>query len=284
MVEKFKFDVFLAHNSKDKPEVRAIAEKLKRRGLNPWLDEEQIMAGDSIPGKVQDGLIQSPVAVFFFGINGFGKFQEVWELDTLIMLCSQKNLRIIPILLPGVNNLPDEQVLFLGKKYLQFLQSVDETEPLEGLVQAITATKKTIDGIANNFKSDLIKLDSKIQPHKLIENLFDALLNPNIREAIKKFEVIAHKSLFINEEIDSKFIKKNFKIARENAKKYKIPLKIIKTKLTKKTRIGKGIEREYGIEKDYKIARDNPLEGIEGSVRIFFPKNSEKAWISNIIL
>ncbi len=29
------FDVFLAHNSKDKLEVRAIAQELKRQGLKP---------------------------------------------------------------------------------------------------------------------------------------------------------------------------------------------------------------------------------------------------------
>jgi hypothetical protein len=38
-----QFDVFLAHNSQDKSLVRAIANELKRRGLNPWLDEEQIL-------------------------------------------------------------------------------------------------------------------------------------------------------------------------------------------------------------------------------------------------
>lgn len=42
MVNEQSFDVFLAHNSIDKPQVRAIAVELKRRGLNPWLDEEQI--------------------------------------------------------------------------------------------------------------------------------------------------------------------------------------------------------------------------------------------------
>src|SRR4051794_14128722 len=33
------FDVFLSHNSKDKPAVRQIAEALRARGLEVWLDE-----------------------------------------------------------------------------------------------------------------------------------------------------------------------------------------------------------------------------------------------------
>ena len=145
MVGSSKFDVFLAHNSVDKPQVRAIAKELRKRGLKPWLDEEQIMVGDSIPRKVQEGLIQSPVAAFFIGTSGFGKFQETWELDALIMLCYQNHIRIIPILLPGVDTLPDELVLFRGRRYLQFCQSVDETEPLKELVQAITTTVQPLE-------------------------------------------------------------------------------------------------------------------------------------------
>ncbi|MGD9212294.1 MAG: toll/interleukin-1 receptor domain-containing protein [Desulfobacteraceae bacterium] len=39
------FDVFLCHNSKNKPEVRAIAGKLAEHGIKTWLDLEQIRPG-----------------------------------------------------------------------------------------------------------------------------------------------------------------------------------------------------------------------------------------------
>jgi len=35
------FDVFLCHNSEDKPAVRAIAQKLVKEGIKPWLDENK---------------------------------------------------------------------------------------------------------------------------------------------------------------------------------------------------------------------------------------------------
>ena len=41
------FDVFLAHNSFDKEQVKAIAQELRRRNLKPWLDEERIRPGTS---------------------------------------------------------------------------------------------------------------------------------------------------------------------------------------------------------------------------------------------
>ena len=33
------FDVFLSHNSEDKPEVKALGKALKERELSVWLDE-----------------------------------------------------------------------------------------------------------------------------------------------------------------------------------------------------------------------------------------------------
>ena len=41
------FDVFLCHNSEDKPVVREIAQKLSEENIKPWLDEAEIRAGTS---------------------------------------------------------------------------------------------------------------------------------------------------------------------------------------------------------------------------------------------
>ena len=40
------FDVFLCHNSEDKPEIRRIADDLIKQGIKPWLDEREIKPGD----------------------------------------------------------------------------------------------------------------------------------------------------------------------------------------------------------------------------------------------
>lgn len=39
------FDVFLSHNSKDKPAVRTLGTALKQRGLSVWLDEWELRPG-----------------------------------------------------------------------------------------------------------------------------------------------------------------------------------------------------------------------------------------------
>ena len=134
-----QFDVFLAHNSQDKSQVQEIANKLKEKGLVPCLDKEQILGGDSIPQKVTSGLERSKAAIFFIGSQGLGKFQETWELDTLIMLCSQQKIPIIPVLLPGVSQLPPCLLIFTGKKWIQFKSNISEVAPLDLLIRSISA-------------------------------------------------------------------------------------------------------------------------------------------------
>lgn len=48
------FDVFLSHNSKDKPAVRELAEKLRARGLAVWVDESELTPGRPWPEVVLD--------------------------------------------------------------------------------------------------------------------------------------------------------------------------------------------------------------------------------------
>ena len=99
-----KFDVFLAHNSQDKPQVREIAQELKRRHLKPWLDEEQIPPGRPFQDEIQQAISRVKSAAIFLGLQGLGSWQN-WELRSLISLCVKKNISVIPILLPGVSSL-----------------------------------------------------------------------------------------------------------------------------------------------------------------------------------
>ncbi len=66
---KYTWDVFLSHNSKDKPAVRRLAERLRGDGLAVWLDDWEIKAGDSIPSKVMSGLENSRVLLLLLSQN-----------------------------------------------------------------------------------------------------------------------------------------------------------------------------------------------------------------------
>lgn len=65
----FTHDVFLSHSSKDKLEVRVLAERLRKDGLRVWIDELEIRPGDSIPAKIEEGLEQSRILVLCISTN-----------------------------------------------------------------------------------------------------------------------------------------------------------------------------------------------------------------------
>jgi hypothetical protein len=72
MSETFLYDVFISHNSKDKPIVRELAQRLRKDGLRVWLDEWEIKPGDPISLKIEQGLQQSRVLVLAMSANAFG--------------------------------------------------------------------------------------------------------------------------------------------------------------------------------------------------------------------
>ena len=72
-VDRFKFDVFLSHNSKDKPKVRKLAERLKAAGVRVWLDEWIVKAGDIITLKVDEGLEKSRVLLLCISPAAFAE-------------------------------------------------------------------------------------------------------------------------------------------------------------------------------------------------------------------
>ncbi|MBD2449706.1 TIR domain-containing protein [Nostoc sp. FACHB-152] len=133
------FDVFLSHNSKDKPLVEKIANSLRRRGLNPWLDKEKIPVGQSFVDWIQKGIKQSKSAAVFISSHGLGDYQ-LEELRSLHDRRVKEKIPLIPILLPGVNQIPDDpEFLFLkGLNWVQFVKNMNEKKPLEDLIKGIT--------------------------------------------------------------------------------------------------------------------------------------------------
>ena len=82
MADDFTYDVFLSHSSKDKPVVRAVAERLRADGLRVWLDEWEIRPGDSIPAKIEEGLEHSRVLVLCMSAQAFGSDWAQLEAGT----------------------------------------------------------------------------------------------------------------------------------------------------------------------------------------------------------
>ena len=130
------FDVFLAHNNEDKKVIEAIAEQLRQRGLKPWLDKEQIPPGRWFQDVIQHAITRAKSIAIFIGLKGLGKWQ-IMELRSAISQCVERDIPIIPILLPGVTEPPLDLLFLREKEWLRFTQ-IDDSEALDNLEWGIT--------------------------------------------------------------------------------------------------------------------------------------------------
>lgn len=137
-----RFDVFLAHNSKDKALVSRIAEHLKRRGIYPWLDQEQVPPGRRFQKLLQEAIRRAPAVAMFIGANGLGPWQDL-ELDTFIQECVRKKIPIIPVLLPGQDSIPRALRFLRGFTIVRFAKTVHDRKALDDLHWGITGRRLT---------------------------------------------------------------------------------------------------------------------------------------------
>ena len=86
-----EYDVFMSHASEDKESIaRPLTEALEARGLRVWFDNQEILIGDSIRQKIEEGLVQSRYGVVILSKPFISKFWTNFELDGLIE-------RVLPI-------------------------------------------------------------------------------------------------------------------------------------------------------------------------------------------
>ena len=67
MADEITYDVFLSHNSQDKPQVEALARRLSERGLTPFLDKWCLVPGDPWQEAIEKALQASASCAVFIG-------------------------------------------------------------------------------------------------------------------------------------------------------------------------------------------------------------------------
>jgi hypothetical protein len=113
----FQHDVFLSHNSKDKPRVRKLAERLRAAGLRVWFDEWIIKPGDDIYLAVKRGLEETRVLVLCLSPAALGSDWVTLELSTALFRDpTNVGRRFVQLLLADCK-IPDALRLY---KYVDF--------------------------------------------------------------------------------------------------------------------------------------------------------------------
>jgi hypothetical protein len=91
---------FLSHNKADKEVARAIGAHMTLSGMDVWFDEWEIRAGDSIPGKLNEGLQGFEAFVLVWSAHAHNSNWVRQELSTAIMRAmNEQSAKIVPCLL-----------------------------------------------------------------------------------------------------------------------------------------------------------------------------------------
>jgi hypothetical protein len=149
------FDVFLSHNSRDKPVVEEIGSLLEGQGLRVWLDKWELRPGFPWQEGLEEGIQASRAGAVFVGVEGLGSWQEP-EMRAFIARSRREKIPVIPVLLPGCPESPQLTVFLEAFTWVDLRDGLTEAG-LARLLWGITGKKPagtgaTEAGAAPRFK------------------------------------------------------------------------------------------------------------------------------------
>ena len=184
MLIQKRYDIFLSHNSKDKPLVEILAEHLRDAALETWLDQDNLYGGDALPQAIERAIANSKTALFCIGGYGLGKWQQA-EMSLCRGLSIDGRLRIITILLHPLEKMPDESGYLFLKQELYLKWKIGDSDNLERLINSVSQwlpiwreqelkrlteerndTEKKLQEIEENIQQVEKEIGIEVDPHR----------------------------------------------------------------------------------------------------------------------
>lgn len=134
-----RYDVFFSYNRKDESKVRALAEAIKARGLNVWLDVWELAPGQPWQEALETIIRTTRSAAVCVGADGLGPW-EVPEMRGCLTEFVTRRLPVIPVLLPGAAQQPDLPLFLKQFNWLDLRGGVTE-DGLDRLEWGITGRR-----------------------------------------------------------------------------------------------------------------------------------------------
>lgn len=136
--EAGRFDVFLCHNSADKPAVKCLGEGLKARGLLPWLDEWELPPGQAWQELLERQIQRIGSAAVCIGPAGISPWHQQ-EMRGFISEFVDRRVPVIPVLLPGAPAKPELPLFLRQFTWVDFRR--DDPDPFDQIVWGITGQR-----------------------------------------------------------------------------------------------------------------------------------------------
>lgn len=156
-IETRDFDVFLCHNKNDAIAVRRIAEQLKKYGILPWLDAEQLRPGLPWQSALEAQISSIKAAAVFIGGNGVGPWQDA-EIAALLRQFVGRGCPVIPVILNDTQAAPSLPLFLEGMSWVDFRQTAPN--PMEQLIWGITGRR----GLASDYSEKMFRDTPNLDP------------------------------------------------------------------------------------------------------------------------
>lgn len=195
-------NVFISHASVDKPTARLIVETLRVNGIYPWIDEDAILVGHSIPSKIADGLDGADLLCVLISKAALESAWVIRELDVFL----HKFLREGRAILPCRLDKSDMPTLISNIKFADFSEDFDAG--MRDLMAAVEIGEAAyehaiIRGYVDKFKAIIEKVLSA-HPDRSRGDMLMTLIDCMNREELsdEQQELIDEVALLCNNDDD----------------------------------------------------------------------------------
>jgi hypothetical protein len=180
--------IFLSHSHADKPFARKLAASLRGNGHSVWIDEAEINIGDSLIGKIREGLDKVDYVCAILSKSSIDSQWVQKELDIASNReIDEKRVVVLPLLISDIE-LPG---FLRGKFYGDFRDEARYDEIFEGLLRAVGGGKKVDEASPEEIETLRVALDhaqAQAEAHqraaKRAENAAFRAKSTRLKEAI----------------------------------------------------------------------------------------------------
>lgn len=131
------FDLFLCHNSQDKPEIREINTILKSHSIKTWFDEDQLPLGVPWQPELEKEIGAIRNAAVFVGESGIGPWQD-FEIRSFLSEFASRGCPVIPVILTSATSTPKLPL------FLQQMTWIDLRDNRDNKIDRLVASVKRI--------------------------------------------------------------------------------------------------------------------------------------------
>lgn len=123
--------IFLSHSVEDKESARKLSTQLTKAGASVWLDEEQLLPGDSIASEISKAIQAADAVVFLVS----GKDSKNRWLPSEVATAMAQGKKILPVILDKSAELP---ILLQDRRYLDLSGIQDFGVAATQIVQSLS--------------------------------------------------------------------------------------------------------------------------------------------------